>query len=54
MATWPLRINGLYEKTVADGNVAVNKASFIAKEFRQIQGVDYDEIFSLVAMLKFV
>ena len=41
------------KKTNADGNVTVYKAR-LAKGFRQDQGVDYGEIFSLVAMLKSV
>ncbi|KAK1668261.1 hypothetical protein QYE76_056420 [Lolium multiflorum] len=40
-------------KTYADGNVTVHKAR-LAKGFRQIQGVDYDETFSPVAKLKSV
>ena len=42
------------KKTDADGNVAVYKAWLVAKGFDKVQGVDYDEIFSLVAMLKSV
>ena len=42
------------KKTNADGNVTVYKARLVAKGFWQVQGVDYDETFSHVAMLKFV
>ena len=42
------------KKTDADGNVTVYKARLVAKGFRQVQGVDYNEIFSSVAMLKSV
>ena len=40
------------KKTDTDGNVTVYKARLIAKGFRQVQGVEYNEIFSLVSMLK--
>ena len=44
----------LKKKTDADGNVIVYKSRLVTKVFQQVQGVDYDEIFLLVAMLKSV
>ena len=41
-------------KTDADSSVTIYKARLVAKGFRQVQGVDYDETFSPVAMLKSV
>src|SRR3954464_7999686 len=41
-------------KTDADGNVTVHKARLVAKGFRPVQGIDYDETFSPVVMLKSV
>ena len=42
------------KKTDVDGNVTVYKARLVAKGFQQVQGVEYDEIFSLVSMHKSV
>src|SRR3954471_13799383 len=42
------------KKTGADGNVTVYKARLVAKGFRKVQGVDYHETLSPVAMLKSV
>ena len=42
------------KKIDADGNVTVYKARLVAKGFRHVQGVDYNETFSPVAMLKSV
>ena len=39
-------------KTDMEGNVITYKARIVAKGYCPRQGVDYDETFSLVAMLK--
>ena len=41
-------------KTDTDSSVTIYKARLVAIFFRQVQGVDYDETFSLVSMLKSV
>ncbi|KAK8596978.1 hypothetical protein V6N13_001587 [Hibiscus sabdariffa] len=40
------------KKTDMDGNVQTYKGRLVAKGFRQIHGIDYDESFSPVAMFK--
>ncbi|KAK8676583.1 hypothetical protein V6N13_142157 [Hibiscus sabdariffa] len=40
------------KKTDMDGNVQTYKGRLVAKGFRKIYGIDYDETFSLVAMFK--
>ena len=42
------------KKTDVDGNVQIHKARPIAKRYGQVQGIDYDETYSPVAMLKSV
>ena len=39
-------------KTDADSSVTIYKARLIKKVFDKVQGVDYDEIFSLISMLR--
>ena len=40
------------KKTDMEGNVQTYKARLVAKGYRQRHGVDYDETFSPVAMIK--
>ena len=51
----PLRNKWIFKrKTNTDSSVTIYKVRLVAKVFRQVQGVDYDESFSLVSMLKSV
>ena len=42
------------KKTDVDGNVQIHKARLVAKGYGQVQGIDYDETYSPVAMMKSV
>ena len=49
---WIIKNKGIFKrKTDADSSVTIYKDRIVAKSFREVQGVDYDEIFSLVSML---
>ena len=52
---WAIQNKWIFKKkTDADGSVTIYKARLVEKVsfFDKVQGVDYDEIFSLVSMLK--
>ena len=42
------------KKPDVEGNVQIHKARLVAKGYGQVQGIDYDETYSLIAMLKSV
>ena len=52
---WAIEIKWIFKrKTDADSSVTIYKARLVENGFDKVQGVDYDDIFSLVAMLKSV
>jgi hypothetical protein len=48
----PIECKWIYKKKDMDWNVHIYKDWLVGKGFWQVEGVDYDEIFSPVAMLK--
>ena len=50
---WVIKNKWIFKRKMdADSSVTIYKAQIVAKRFQQVQGVDNDEIFSLVSMLK--
>ena len=51
----PIRCKWVFKrKRGVDGKVETYKTRLIAKSYHQHYGIDYDEIFSSVSMLKFI